>query len=141
MTQIEQNVKLAEQLLEVLASQDLDHLATLFTADAEYTDVATPTDDVAYGGAEVAQRLGLAFEGVEISNRTRNLVANDHAVMIERVERWGWKTGEVLDLEIATILEITDTKVSRWVDYWDMQTFLGAAPGWWIEQVMKGWKN
>jgi limonene-1,2-epoxide hydrolase len=95
---------------------------------------------VAKGGAEVVLRLGLAFDGVAISSTSRNIVANDDAVMVERVERWSWSSGEQVDLPIASIVEISAGKISRWVDYWDMQTLLGAAPDWWIEQIMKGWK-
>ena len=141
MTLAEDNVKLTERLWGALASQDSDTLSSLFHDDAEYTDAATPADDVAIGGAEVVLRLGLAFDGVEISTKSRNVVSNDDAVMVERVERWTWKSGEQVDLPIASIVEVSDGKISRWVDYWDMQTLLGVAPGWWIEQVMKGWKN
>ncbi len=141
MTVADDNVKLTERLWGAVASQDSEMLSSLFHDDAEYTDAATPEDDVAKGGAEVAKRLGLAFDGVEISSKSRNVVANDEAVMVERVERWTWRTGEQLDLPIASIVEISGGKVSRWVDYWDMQTLLGVAPGWWVEQVMKGWKD
>jgi len=140
-TQTEDNLKLAETLLGAVGSQDLELLSSLFHDDAEYTDVATPEDDVARGGAEVALRLGLALEGVEISTATRHLIASDDVVMAERVEQWRWRTGEVLDLQIATVIEISGEKIARWIDYWDMQTFLAVAPGWWMEHVMKGWKT
>jgi ketosteroid isomerase-like protein len=138
---VNENLKLVERLFEALTTKDLELLASLFHAEAEYTDVATPADDVAHGGAEVALRLGLALEGTEITNKSRNLVANENVVMVERVERWTWRTGEVLDLQIATVIEISGEKISRWVDYWDMQTFLSVAPGWWLEHVMQGWKT
>ena len=141
MTLAEENVKLTERLWAAVGSQDSATLSSLFHDDAEYTDAATPADDVARGGAEVAMRLELAFEGVEISSTSRNVVANDDAVMVERVERWTWRTGEQVDLPIASIVEISGGKISRWVDYWDMQTLLGVAPAWWVEQVMKGWKS
>jgi ketosteroid isomerase-like protein len=140
-TQTEDNLKLAETLLGAVESQDLELLSSLFHDDAEYTDVATPEDDVARGGEEVALRLGLALEGVEISNTSRHLIASDDVVMAERVEQWRWRTGEALDLPIATVIEISGQKISRWIDYWDMQTFLAVAPGWWMEHVMKGWKT
>jgi ketosteroid isomerase-like protein len=141
MSRAEENVKLTEQLWAAVESQDPEALSSLFHDDAEYTDAATPDDDVAKGGAEVVLRLGLAFDGVEIFPTSRNVVANDDAVMVERVEHWTWRTGEHVDLPIASIVEISGGKISRWVDYWDMQTLLGAAPAWWVEQVMKGWKN
>jgi len=144
MTQVDQateNIRLTERLWEVVGSKDSQTLSSLFHDDAEYTDVGTPEDDVAIGGAEVAARLGLAFEGVEISSTTRNVVANDTVVMVERVERWTWRTGEQLDLPIASVVEISGSKITRWIDYWDMQTLLGIAPGWWVEHVMQGWKT
>jgi limonene-1,2-epoxide hydrolase len=144
MTQLDQvteNLRLTERLWGVVASQDLEMLASLFHDDGEYTDVGTPEDDVAVGGAQVAARLGLAFEGVEIESTTRNVVASDAVVMVERVESWRWRTGEQIDLQIASVVEISGSKISRWVDYWDMQTLLGVAPAWWVEHVMEGWKT
>jgi len=140
-TKTEDNLKLAETLLGAVESQDLELLSSLFHDNAQYTDVSTPVDDVAVGGAEVALRLGLALEGVQISTTQRHLIASVDVVMAERSEQWTWRTGEVLDLPIATVIEISGDKISRWVDYWDMQTFLAVAPAWWMEHVMKGWKN
>lgn len=144
MTQLDQtteNIRLTQRLWDVVASKDLDLLASLFHDDGEYTDVGTPEDDVAVGGAQVAARLGLAFEGVEIQSATRNVVASDTVVMVERVESWAWRSGEHVDLKIASVVEISGSKISRWVDYWDMQTLLGVAPLWWVEHVMQGWKT
>jgi limonene-1,2-epoxide hydrolase len=137
----DESTAIADQLLDALAEKDFATLSSLFTDDAQYTDAATPADDVAVGGAEVVLRLGLAFEGVEISTTSRNTVASDNVVMVERVETWEWSTGEQLDLPIATVVEISNKKISRWIDYWDLQTLLSVAPGWWVEQVMKGWKS
>jgi ketosteroid isomerase-like protein len=139
--QVTQSIRLTERLWEVVAKQDFEKLSSLFHDDAEYTDAATPSDDVAVGGAQVAARLGLAFEGVEISSTSRNLVASDKVVMVERTERWTWRTGEQVDLPIASVVEISGSKISRWIDYWDMQTLLAVAPGWWVEHVMRGWKD
>lgn len=141
MTQTEDNVRLTERLWEALTSKDMEMLSSLFHDDAEYTDVATPADDVAHGGAEVVARLRLALDGVELTNKSRNVVANDFVVMVERTERWSWRTGEVLELPIASVVEVSGPLISRWTDYWDMQTFLAVAPGWWLEQVMVGWKT
>lgn len=135
-----QNRELAEKLWHCLTSKDYEVLRSLFTEDAAYTDVATPEDDVARGGQEVVMRLRLAFDGVDITNSSRNVVAGDEAVMVERVETWHWRTGERLDLPIASVVEVSGDKISRWVDYWDMQTFLNSAPAWWLEQVMQGWR-
>ncbi|MFZ0667195.1 MAG: nuclear transport factor 2 family protein [Acidimicrobiales bacterium] len=137
----EGNLELTQRLWSSIDAKDFDTIAGLFNDDAEYTDAATPPDDVASGGNEVVARLRLAFEGVEISTELQNVVADDNAVMAERTETWTWKTGEELGLQIACVVEITDGKISRWVDYWDLQTLLNVAPAWWVEQVMKGWKS
>jgi ketosteroid isomerase-like protein len=63
-TDTAQNLRLTEQLWKAVTEQDMEALSALFHDDAEYTDAATPEDDVAHGGAEVAARLGLAFDGV-----------------------------------------------------------------------------
>lgn len=139
--QMTQNIRLTERLWEVVAKQDFETLSSLFHDEAEYTDAATPSDDVAVGGAQVTARLRLAFEGVEISSTSRNVVASDKVVMVERTERWTWRTGEQVDLPIASVVEISGSKISRWIDYWDMQTLLAVAPGWWVEHVMQGWKD
>lgn len=139
--QATENIELTERLWGLVGSQDSEALSSLFHDDAEYTDAATPGDDVAVGGTQVTARLGLAFEGVEISSTTRNAVANDSIVMVERVERWIWRSGEQVDLPIASVVEVSASKISRWIDYWDMQTLLAVAPGWWVEHVMQGWKT
>jgi hypothetical protein len=28
-------------------------------------------------------------------------------------------------------------KIVRWWDYWDLATLMGAAPQWWIDQIMR----
>jgi limonene-1,2-epoxide hydrolase len=137
----EDNLELAQRLWSSIDTKDFVAIAALFNDDAEYTDAATPPDDVARGGDEVIARLGRAFEGVDISTELRNVVADDKAVMAERTETWTWKTGEKLGLPISCVVEIRDGKISRWVDYWDMQTLLNVAPPWWLEQVMNGWKS
>jgi limonene-1,2-epoxide hydrolase len=36
--------------------------------------------------------------------------------------------------------ELRDGKIVRWWDYPDLQKLLAAAPQWWMEHIMKGYK-
>ena len=119
---------------------DADGVAGHFSADAEYTDVASPPDDVARGPAMIAARLRLALEGVQLADRDRRTCAEGDLVMTEHVELWEWRTGERAELPIASVHEFRDGSLIRWTDYWDLQTLLGAAPGWWLEHVSAGYQ-
>jgi ketosteroid isomerase-like protein len=122
-----------------LYAGDPDGVARLFHADAEYTDVGSPADDVARGPAQVAARLRLALDGVTLSHTPRHVVATGDVVMTEHVEHWQFKTGERVDLPIASVHVLRDGRIERWTDYWDLATLLNAAPPWWIEQVSRGY--
>ena len=61
-------------------------------------------------------------------------------VMTEHVETWVWPTGETLPLPVLSVHEVRDGTIVRWTDYWDMAALVNAAPAWWFEHVMQGWK-
>ena len=35
--------------------------------------------------------------------------------------------------------KVSEGIIRRWTDYWDLQTLLGAAPAWWIEEIAAGY--
>jgi limonene-1,2-epoxide hydrolase len=43
-------------------------------------------------------------------------------------------------LPFVSVHEMEGGKIRRWFDYWDMQTLMNAAPQWWIEHIMQGYK-
>jgi limonene-1,2-epoxide hydrolase len=112
-----------------------------FHPDGEYTDVPSPADDVARGPAEIAARLRLGLAPLEeIHHEVRLMVAEGDAVITEHVEHWHWPSGERVALPFVSVHELRDGRISRWWDYWDMQTLMAAAPPWWIEHIMQGYR-
>jgi limonene-1,2-epoxide hydrolase len=124
-----------------LYAQRLEAAAARFTPDGEYTDVCTPSDDVARGPEEIVRRLTLAFAKLtRLWDEPRHLVAGEGVVMTEHVENWEWPTGETMALEVASVHELRDGAITRWCDYWDMNVLVAAAPQWWFDHVLQGWK-
>jgi limonene-1,2-epoxide hydrolase len=135
------NRALIEQFWEDLYRRDFDRVGAYFAPDGEYTDMPTPPDDVARGPAEIAARLRLGLAPLEsIGHEIRMIVADGDTVVTEHVEIWHWPTGERARLPFVSVHEVRDGKLVRWWDYWDLQTLMAAAPAWWVEHVMRGYK-
>jgi limonene-1,2-epoxide hydrolase len=135
------NRALVEQFWEDLYRRDFDRVGAYFAPDGEYTDVPTPPDDVARGPAEIAARLRLGLAPLEgIGHEIRMIIADGDTVVTEHVEVWHWPTGERVRLPFVSVHEVRDGKLVRWWDYWDLQTLMAAAPAWWVEHVMKGYR-
>jgi ketosteroid isomerase-like protein len=133
--------KVVSELWTDLYNRDYDAVAAHFAPDGEYTDVASPADDVARGRTEIAARLRLGFEPLAaISHDVRVVVAEGDTVVTEHVEHWDWGTGERAELPFVSIHQFRDGEIVRWWDYWDMQTLMSAAPAWWVEHVMQGYR-
>ena len=128
--------KLVARLYEALYAGDADGVGSLFADDGEYTDAGTPPDEKAVGPAAVAARIKPALHRVKLTDRDRNTVAEGNLVVTEHVENWQWETGEQVDLPIVSVHEVHDGKVTRWTDYWDLQTLMNGAPSWWVEHVV-----
>lgn len=141
MSRADDNRATIEQFWEDLFRRDFDALAGRFAADGEYTDVATPADDVARGPAQVAARLRLALGPLAaITDERRSMLADDTTVVTERVEHWEWPSGETMALPVVSVHELRDGRIVRWWDYWDMAVLVNSAPQWWFEHVMVGWQ-
>jgi limonene-1,2-epoxide hydrolase len=137
----DENRRVVEGFWDDLYRQDLAAAAARFAPDGTYTDVGTPDDDVARGPDEVVRRLTLAWSKLAgLHDERRNLVAGDHVVMTEHIETWEWPTGETMALPVLSVHELVDGRIVRWTDYWDMNTLVAAAPQWWFDHVLQGWK-
>ncbi len=135
------NVSLIEGFWDDLYRQDFVSLVARFDPLGEYTDIETPADDVARGPAEITARLTLAFSRLsKLYDERLHLLAGDDAVMTEHIEHWEWPTGESMALQVASVHEIRQGKITRWCDYWDMNVLTAAAPQWWFEEIIQGWK-
>ena len=137
----EDNRAFIEGFWDDLYRQDFPAVVARFDPHGQYTDVVTPEDDVATGPAEITARLTLAFGKLSgLRDERLHLVAGEDAVMTEHIEHWEWPTGESMALQVATIHEIRQGRIMMWRDYWDMNVLTNAAPQWWFEHVMQGWK-
>lgn len=131
-----------EGFWEDLYRPDIEAAAARFAPDGEYTDVATPDDDVARGPEQIVRRLTLGWGPLaRIWDEREHLVAGDNAVMTEHVEHWEWPTGETMALPVLSVHEVSDGRITRWTDYWDMATLVAAAPQWWFAHVLRGWQQ
>jgi limonene-1,2-epoxide hydrolase len=140
-TQTQDNRSLIEGFWEDLYRQDFPSLVSRFDPQGEYTDIVTPDDDVARGPAEITARLTLAFGKLAgFSDERLHLVAGEDTVITEHIEHWEWPTGESMALNVASVHEISGGKIMKWRDYWDWNVLTTAAPSWWFEHVMQGWK-
>lgn len=136
-----ENTAIVERFWQTLYQRDWDAIATFFGPDSEYTDVPSPADDVAVGPEQIVARLRLGLEPIErYEHALRLVVADGDAVVTEHAETWHWHTGESVTLPFVSVQELSGGVITRWHDYWDLQTLLGAAPAWWIEHIMVGWK-
>ena len=123
-----------------LYARDWDAIASFFTPDSEYTDVASPADDVARGPDQVVARLRLGLEKISgYEHDLRLIVAEAGTVVTEHTETWHWHTGEQVTLPFVSVQELSGGSILRWWDYWDLSTLMNAAPGWWIEDIAAGY--
>jgi limonene-1,2-epoxide hydrolase len=136
------NVAVVRAFWAALYERDWEAIASFFADDAAYTDVPSPEDDIAIGPQQIVARLRLGIEPISAYEHSlRLMVADGDAVVTEHAETWHWHTGESVTLPFVSVQELRDGKIVRWYDYWDLQTLLGAAPAWWIEHIMVGWKD
>jgi ketosteroid isomerase-like protein len=125
---------------KTLYRRDFDGVGAFFAPDGEYTDVASPADDVARGPAQIAARLKLGWEKLAgISHVITLIVAEGDTVVTEHAETWEWPTGESVTLPFVSVQQFRDGKIVRWWDYWDMATLMNVAPAWWVEHIMTGY--
>lgn len=139
---IEAKVALVAEFWAALGRRDFDAVGAFMSDRGHYVDV--PVIDVeegAFGPAETAARLRLGLEplaGYELHEGT--IVATGDTVVTEHVEEWTWHTGETTKLRFCSVMEVRNGKVDRWWDYFDLAAIMNAAPQWWVEQIMVGYK-
>jgi limonene-1,2-epoxide hydrolase len=129
-----------EQFWEALYRRDFTAVAAFFGPASTYTDVATPPEDLAVGPDQVVARLKLGIARLEEYDHTPVLMVSEGDIVVtEHIENWRWHTGETISFPFTSIHEVVDGVIVRWTDYWDLQTLLGAAPAWWIEEIAAGY--
>jgi limonene-1,2-epoxide hydrolase len=139
-TRAEANRARVTEFWNALYERDWGRIRSFFAEDSEYTDVASPAEDVAYGPDQIVARLRLGLEQLSgYEHGLRLMVADGDTVVTEHTETWHWHTGEEVTLPFVSVQELRDDSIIRWWDYWDLQTLMNAAPIWWIEHIAEGY--
>lgn len=133
----ERNRRTVETLWAALSAKDWETLKSCLTDDVHYEDV--PTDDPGARGPEnVVKRLRIAFDHLaEHQHTLHHLVCEGDVVMLDHTEVWTFETGEKATNLFATLHEMRDGRVARWSDYWDVGTFVGQFPQWFLEELAR----
>ena len=135
------NRSIVEGLWIDLSARNFAAVAARFAEDGHYTDVPAP-EEGAFGPAEIEARLRLGLEpldGYETHDGT--ILADGSMAVTEHAETWVWDDDHRATLPFVSVMVIGDDGlITRWWDYWDMNTLMGAAPEWWLAHVAKGYK-
>lgn len=136
------NVELVEAFWAALDRRDFAAVGSMMSERGHYIDVPlVGGEEGALGPAEVEARLRLGLEPLSAYHvHPGTIVASGDMVITEHAEEWTWHTGETFLVRFCSVQEVRNGKVDRWWDYLDMSQLLEAAPGWWIEHVMTGYK-
>ena len=122
-----------QELWADLSARDFAAVAARFASDGHYTDVPAP-EEGAFGPAEIE-----ALAGYETHDGT--VVAEGQRVVTEHSETWIWDDQHRVTLPFVSVMEIgEDGLITRWWDYWDLNTLMGAAPDWWLIHITAGYK-
>jgi limonene-1,2-epoxide hydrolase len=134
------NRALIERFWADLGRRDWDAVATYFGPESHYTDVCAP-EEGAFGPERIVARLRLGIEPLTEYEPLppKLVVADGDAVIVEHSERWVWRDGETVTLPFVSVHEVAGDVITRWHDYWDLQTLLNAAPQWWLDHIMGGY--
>lgn len=132
--------QLIEEFWADLYRRDFDKVGAYFADDGHYVDVCAG-EEGAYGPEKIVARLRLGIEPLAAYiHHPRLMVAEGSTVVTEHTEEWHWHTGEQITFPFVSIHELRDDKITRWWDYWDLQTLMNAAPAWWVEHIMAGYQ-
>ncbi len=136
------NRVIVEQLWQSLGRRDFEGVGALFSPTGQYIDVPLIGGDLgAIGPTEVAARLRLGIGPLEnYVLHPGPMVAQGDIVITEHSEEWYWNTGEHHLVRFCSVHEIRGGLVERWWDYVDLGQLMSAAPKWWIEHIMQGYK-
>jgi limonene-1,2-epoxide hydrolase len=134
------NKALVERFWSDLGRRDWDAIGRYFGPESHYTDVCAP-EEGAVGPERIVARLRLGIEPLAAyePQPPRLVVADGDAVVVEHSETWTWASGESVTLPFVSVHEIAGETITRWFDYWDLQTLMNAAPAAWVEHIMGGY--
>lgn len=134
---IEANRETVLRMWTALSQRDWPTLEGCLASDVHYQDVATE-DPGAHGPENVVRRLRIAFDHLSDHEHTvHHIACEGDVVLLDHTETWTFTSGEKATNVFATVHELRDGKITRWSDYWDVQSFVAQFPAWFIERMAK----
>ena len=134
---IDRNRETVLAMWNALSARDWEALTGCLTADVHYEDVSTE-DAGARGPENVVKRLRIAFDHLSDHQHTvHHLAAEGNLVLLDHTEVWTFERGEKATNTFATVHEMRDGKIALWKDYWDVTTFVGQFPPWFLEVLAR----
>lgn len=117
--------EIVEAFCDAWSHGDLDALMAFFAPDAVYHNI--PVDPL-QGHEAIRSMIEMFTTGVErIEFRIRNLAANGHVVMTERVDVFV-RPDVTIELPVMGTFEVRDGKIAAWRDYFDLQQYMSQLP-------------
>ena len=134
---VEANKQAVETMWKALSAMDWETVKSCLAEDVHYEDI--PTEDSGARGPEnVVKRLAIAFDHlIDHKHGLHHLVCEGDVVFLDHTEEWTFRTGEKATNRFATLHEMKDGKIAKWSDYWDVSTFVGQFPQWFLEEMAK----
>ena len=114
------NEQLVRDFCEAWGRRDVDEILTFFSPDAVYHNI--PMDPVT--GIDQIRNILMLFvpNSSKIEWTVHNIASAGDLVFTERTD--GFVMGDKsVDLPVAGVFEIKDGKISKWRDYFDMNTW------------------
>jgi limonene-1,2-epoxide hydrolase len=136
------NVEVVRELWKALGRRDFDTVGSHMATDGHYVDVAVKDlDPGARGPEETAARLRLGLGPLHAYElHDGPIVASGAHVITEHSETWTWQPGVSVTLPFTSVMQLSDTKIDRWWDYFDLATLTNAAPQWWLDHIVTGYR-
>lgn len=115
--------KFMQTLQQIEEKKNVESLVSLFTEDAELSNLATPVPLQGKNGArQFWQKYLSVFQ--QIHSKFTNVVESDGSAVLEWISEGTLTTGEPLKYQGVSIIEIVDGKVQRFRTYYDSAAFL-----------------
>jgi limonene-1,2-epoxide hydrolase len=136
------NAELVVRFWDALARRDFDAVGAFMAPRGHYVDV--PVKDIepgAFGPEETSARVRLGLEPLHAYElHDGPIIAADGFVVTEHEETWTWELGVSVTLPFTSVMQVSEGKVDRWWDYFNLATLLDAAPSWWVDHIAGGYK-
>lgn len=115
--------KFMQTLQQIEEKKNVESLVSLFTEDAELSNLATPVPLQGKNGArQFWQKYLSVFQ--QIHSKFTNVVESDGSAVLEWISEGTLTTGEPLKYQGVSIIEKVDGKVQRFRTYYDSAAFL-----------------